>query len=167
MGGGRPRTDDEIRDTIIRIRNETGFDYTKIMQQLRRLGVHVSRQTVKNVLVAAGLGPLPHDHPDTWHKFLKRHAETLWQSDFACKKKWTIKGLVNVYFLVFIHLGSGRIWISPCTKNPSGKWTTQQGRNFQMHMEDEGLKCKTLMRDRARNFRYHLFRLAAYIYQHQ
>jgi putative transposase len=27
---GRPRTDDEIRDTIIRIRKETGFGYTKV-----------------------------------------------------------------------------------------------------------------------------------------
>ena len=145
---GRPRTDDEIRDTIIRIRKETGFGYTKLMQELRRLGVNLSRQTVKNILVAAGIGPQPNDHPDTWHKFLKRHAETLWQCDFACKKKWTIKGLVDVYFMVFIHLGSQRIWISPCTENPTGQWTAQQGRNFQMHMEDEGLQCKTLMRDR-------------------
>ena len=34
--GGRPRTDDVIRDTIIRIRKETGFDYIKLMQELRR-----------------------------------------------------------------------------------------------------------------------------------
>ena len=59
-----------------------------------------------------------------------------------------MKGLVDVYFMVFIHLGSRRIWISPCTEQPTGEWTTQQGRNFQMHLDDNAMKCETLMRDR-------------------
>ncbi len=151
-GTGRPKLDEDVRDTIIRIRKETGFGYTKILQELRRMGVHVSRQTVKNVIVAAGFAPTPGDHPDTWHKFLKRHAETLWQCDFACKKKWTMKGLVDVYFMVFIHLGSRQIWISPCTENPTGDWTSQQGRNFQMHIDDHDLSCTILMRDRDRKY---------------
>jgi putative transposase len=124
-GAGRPKLEATVRETILRIRKETGFGYTKLMQQLRALGIHVSRQTVKNVLVDSGLGPQPGDHPDTWHKFLKRHAETLWQCDFACKKKWTVRGLVDVYFIVFIHLGSRQIWISPCAENPSSDWTSQ------------------------------------------
>ena len=53
-GTGRPKFEDDVRDTIIRIRKETGFGYTKILQEVRRMGVHVSRQTVKNVIVAAG-----------------------------------------------------------------------------------------------------------------
>jgi putative transposase len=149
---GRPKVEADVRDTIIRIRKETGFGYTKILQELRRMGVHVSRQTVKNVIVAAGFAPTPGDHPDTWHKFLKRHAQTLWQCDFACKKKWTMKGLVDVYFMVFIHLGSRQIWISPCTENPTGDWTSQQGRNFQMHIDQCDLKCTILMRDRDRKY---------------
>ena len=98
-------------------------------------------------LVAAGLGPEPHDHPDTWSKLVKRHAETLWQCDFVCKRKWTGTGIVDVYFLVFIHLGSRRIWISPCTDNLSGDWTSQQARNFQLHIDDSDLKCTYLYRD--------------------
>ncbi|MDV6033261.1 MAG: transposase [Phycisphaera sp. RhM] len=147
-GAGRPKLKEDVRETIIRIRKETGFGYTKILQELRRMGVHVSRQTVKNVIVAAGLEPTSGDHPDTWHKFIKRHADTLWQCDFACKKKWTLKGLVDVYFMVFIHIGTRQIWISPCTENPTGEWTTQQGRNFQMHLQDNELTCEILMRDR-------------------
>jgi len=150
--GGRPKIEEDVRDTIIRIRKETGFGYTKILQELRRMGVHVSRQTVKNVIVAAGLEPTPGDHPDTWHKFIKRHADTLWQCDFACKKKLTMKGRLDVYFMVFIHIGSRQIWISPCTENPAGEWTTQQGRNFQMHLEEHNLKCELLMRDRDRKY---------------
>ncbi|TWT84559.1 Integrase core domain protein [Planctomycetes bacterium CA13] len=149
---GRPKTPEDIRDTIIRNRKETGFGYTKILQELRRMGVHISRQTVKNGIVEAGFPTTPGDHPDTWHKFLKRHAETLWQCDFACKKKWTIKGLVDLYFIVFIHLGSRRIWLSPCTENPTGDWTVQQARNFSMWMEDEGLECTHMMRDRDKKY---------------
>jgi len=112
---GRPRVEESISEAIIRIRTETGLGYTKSVQARRRLGHKVSRQTIKNVLVQAGLGPEPQDHPDAWSEFLKRHAETLWQCEFACKRKWTIRGVVDLYFLAFIHIGSRRIWVSPCT----------------------------------------------------
>ncbi|MCA9140294.1 MAG: DDE-type integrase/transposase/recombinase [Planctomycetales bacterium] len=144
---GRPRTDESIADAIIRIRKETGWGYTKIVQAMRRLGHRISRQTVKNILVEAGLGPDPSDHPDTWSDFLKRHAATMWQCDFASKRKWTIKGMVDLYFLVFIHVETRRIWISPCTANPTGEWTTQQARNFDMFLQDKGLPCEILQRD--------------------
>jgi putative transposase len=110
---GRPRVEESISEAIIRIRKETGWGYTKIVQAMRRLGHNISCQTVKNVLVDAGVGPQPHDTPDTWSEFLKRHADTTWQCDFACKRKWTIKGMVDLYFLVFIHIGTRRIWVSP------------------------------------------------------
>ncbi len=103
------------------------------------LAISISRQTVKNILVEAGLGPDPSDHPDTWSDFLKRHAATMWQCDFASKRKWTIKGMVDLYFLVFIHVETRRIWVSPCTANPTGEWTTQQARNFDMHPSRRGI----------------------------
>lgn len=59
-----------------------------------------------------------------------------------------IKGLVRLYFLVFIHLGLRRIWISPCTANPTGEWTAQQARNFEMYLQEEGLQCNFIQRDR-------------------
>ncbi|XZE51510.1 integrase core domain-containing protein [Planctomycetaceae bacterium SH139] len=149
---GRPRVEESISEAIIRIRKETGWGYTKIVQAMRRLGHNISRQTVKNVLVVAGLGPQPHDHPDTWSEFIKRHAETMWQCDFASKRKWTIKGMVDLYFLVFIHVETRRIWVSPCTINPTGEWTTQQARNFQMHLQEEGLPCEILQRDQDTKF---------------
>lgn len=75
-----------------------------IVQAMRRLGRKVSRQTVKSVLVEAELDPEPSDHPDTWSDFMKRHAATMWPCDFACKRKWTIRGMVDLYFVVFIHI---------------------------------------------------------------
>jgi putative transposase len=143
----RPRIEESLSATIICIRKETGWGYTKIIQALRRLDHTVSRQTVKNVLVEAGLGPEPQDHPDTWSDFLKRHADTLWQCNFASKRKWTIHGLVDLYFLVFIHVGTRRIWVSPCTTNPKAEWTTQQVRNFQMYLQEHDLPCEIIQRD--------------------
>jgi len=75
---------------------------------LKRLGHSVSRQTVSNILEEPGQGHDPHSDPDTWNNFLARPAEALWQCDFASKKKWTTKGLVDLYFLVFIHVGTRR-----------------------------------------------------------
>ncbi len=68
---GRPRIEESISEAILRIRKETGWGYTKIVQAMRRLGHHISRQTVKNILIEAGLGPQPHDYPDTWCDFIK------------------------------------------------------------------------------------------------
>jgi putative transposase len=145
---GRPRLNESLSEAIIRIKNETGWGYTKIVQAIRQLGHTVARQTVKNVLVEAGLGPEPNDHRDAWSDFLRRHAATLWQCDFASKRMWTIKGMVDLYFLVFIHIESRRIWVSACTAHPTGEWTTQQARNFDIFLEEEHLPCTIVQRDR-------------------
>ncbi|MEW4530194.1 integrase core domain-containing protein [Maioricimonas sp. JC845] len=149
---GRPRTSDEIRDLIVRIKTETDYGYTKVRQELRKLGVHVSRQTVKNVLVAADHSPEPASGSDSWDAFLARHAATLWQCDFFTKPLWTAKGLIDIYLLVFLHLGTRRIWIAPATAHPDGRWVTQQARNFLMHAEDTGLWPGYVLHDRDTKF---------------
>ncbi|QDT55914.1 Integrase core domain protein [Caulifigura coniformis] len=150
---GRPRTEQEIQDLVIRIRKETDFGYTRILGELRKLGIKLSRQTVKNILVEAGLDPQPHRSDDSWDAFLRRHAATLWQCDFVTKPMWTPKGLVDLYFMVFLHLGTRRCWISQCTDEPTAVWVEQQGRNFLMHAEDIDLKPQMVMRDNDAKFK--------------
>lgn len=147
---GRPRTDDEIRAFVIQLREETGLGYTLILGTLRKLGIHLSRQTVKNILVEAGLTPAPGhtSSDDTWDAFLKRHADTLWQCDFLSKPM----RFIPLYLLVFIHLGTRRIWISPCTAHPDSAWVSQQARNFLQHADDIDLPVKIVMRDRDGKF---------------
>ncbi len=113
--GGRPKTNEEIRELILQIRTDTGYGFTKIRKVLAKLGIRLSRQTVKNVLVAAGHNPLPPGGVDSWDAFLARHARTLWQCDYVSKPMWTLKGLVDLYLIVFIHVGTRRIWVTPCT----------------------------------------------------
>jgi putative transposase len=145
---GRPRIEESVSEAIFRIKNETGWGYTKIVQALRQLGHVVARETVKNVLIEAGLGPEPGDHRDTWSDFLRRHAATLWQCDFASKRMWTIKGMVDIYFLVFIHVESRRVWVSASTAHPTGELTAQQARNFDMFLQEERSPCTIVQRDR-------------------
>jgi len=80
---GRPRTPQEVRDLVVKIAAETGWGYTRILGELKRLGIRkISRQTVKNILKEHGFDPGPTRGQGTWDEFLKIHATTLWQCDF-------------------------------------------------------------------------------------
>jgi len=58
-----------------------------------------------------------------------------WQ--LLSKKCWTPKGLVDLYVLVFIQIGSRRVWVSSCTPHPDAAWVAQQARNVCMHFAEE------------------------------
>ena len=150
---GRPRTPDEIRDLVLKLARENEWGYTRILGELRKLGIKsVSRQTVKVILKENGIDPGPKRGKGSWDEFLKIHADTLWQCDFLSKPMWTAKGLVDVYLLVFLHLGSRRVWISPSTVQPDSAWVSLQARNFLMVAEDMGLPPEYVMRDNDAKF---------------
>ena len=50
--------------------------------------------------------------------------------------------------MIFIHLGSRKVYHSIPTRHPTHDWIIQQCRNAPMWMEDEGLGLKYLLRDR-------------------
>jgi putative transposase len=130
---GRPRTGDEIRTLVLEIARDTGWGYTRILGQLRRLGIiSISRQTVKAILKENGFDPGPRRGLGSWAEFLKAHAETLWQADFLSVKVWTPKGLVEYFAIAFLHVGSRRVWVTPFTASPDSVWVQQQARNFSM-----------------------------------
>ena len=90
---GRRRTAEQIRRLILKMARETGWGYTRILGELKKLGIRaVSRNTVKNILKAHGLDPGPRRGLGTWDEFLKIHAATLWQCDFFSKRVLTPKG---------------------------------------------------------------------------
>ena len=150
---GRPRTPDEIRELVLRLAKENSWGYTRILGELRKLGIKsISRQTVKVILKENDIDPGPKRGKGTWDEFLKIHADTLWQCDFVSKPMWTVKGMVDLYFLVFLHLGTRRCWISPCTLSPDSAWVSQQARNFVMEAEDLNLAPQYVMRDNDTKF---------------
>lgn len=136
---GRPATPDEIRELILKIARETNWGYTRILGEIRKLGIQsVSRQTVVNIMKAHGLEPGPNRGPGTWDEFLKRHAETLWQCDFFSKRVVTRLGVPQVFAMVFLNVATRRVWISPSTQKPTAAWVKQQAQAFLEHVGQGG-----------------------------
>jgi putative transposase len=79
----------------------------------------VTKNTVRNILKAEGLAPGPKRGEGSWDEFIKRHAATLWATDFFSKKVWTARGLVDVFVLFFIHVGSGAFTCRASRRTPT------------------------------------------------
>jgi putative transposase len=150
---GRPRTQEQVRDLILRLAKENDWGYTRIMGELKKLGLKPpSRNTVKNILKGAGLEPGPKRGDGTWDEFLTRHAKTLWQCDFLSKPVWTLKGVKDLYVLIFLHVGSRRVWITPATDHPTAAWVQGQMRDFVEHAKGSKLPATMLFHDRDSKF---------------
>ncbi len=50
-----PKKPDEVRELVLKIARETGWGYTRILGELRKLGINdICRQTVVNIFKQAG-----------------------------------------------------------------------------------------------------------------
>ena len=113
---GRPRIAKLIRELVVQIANETGWGYSRILGELRKLNLgRISRQSVKNILVEHGFDPGPKRGRGSWSEFLTIHAETLWPVDFFSKMVWTVTGRRQVFAMAFIHIGTRRVFVTPAT----------------------------------------------------
>ena len=115
----------------------------------------IARGTIRNILIENGLDPGPKRGATTWDQFVKSHAKTLCACDFFTKKVWTMRGLVEMYLLVFIQIGSRRVWVSPATASPDARWVEQQARNMCMVLQEQGDTPTYLIRDRDTKFTLH------------
>ena len=81
---GRPRTDPEIEDLVVRwARENSGWGYDRMVGALANLGHPVSDQTVGNILRRHGIGPVPErSQTTTWRDFIRRHMNVLVGTDF-------------------------------------------------------------------------------------
>ncbi|MHC4698759.1 MAG: integrase core domain-containing protein, partial [Planctomycetota bacterium] len=61
-------------------------------------------------------------------------------------------GVRIAYTLVFIHVGTRRVFLSPPTYHPDDRWVQQQGRNMMMWLEDQQLGARFLIHDRDTKF---------------
>lgn len=146
---GRPRTAESICNLIVKIATETGWGYTRVMGEIKKLGLKPpSRNTVKRVMKANDLDPGPDRGPDSWQEFLKRHAETLYQCDFFSKRIVTKFGLQQYFVLVFLHLGSRKVYVTKCTRKPNATWMKEQAKKFVEHVKANGQEVTLLLRDR-------------------
>jgi putative transposase len=150
---GRPRTADELRRLILRMARENDRGYTRIMGEIKKLGITPSsRNTVKRILKEAGLEPGPKRGEGTWDEFLTRHAATLVQCDFLHQRIWSAKGLRDVFVLVFLHVGTRQAFITPATNNPTEAWVREQTASYLQYAKQERLPVELLFHDRDGKF---------------
>ena len=145
--GGRPKTPVDVRTLVLRMANENGWGFGRILGELKKLGISIGKSTVKTILLENGFDTGPKRGKGSWAEFVERHAKTLWACDFFQKKIWTMHGFVDYFVLFFIHVGSRRIVMAGMTTNPTGPWTAQQARNVAMTFQEQSHKPTHLIRD--------------------
>ncbi|WP_437222511.1 hypothetical protein SH661x_002812 [Planctomicrobium sp. SH661] len=127
-GQRKPR---EIRELAIQIATVTGFGYSRILGELRKLGIKkMSRQTVRNILKEEGIQPGPDRTSDSWSNFLERHKEILWATDFFSVKTVARRGLQDMYVLVRLCVSTREVIVSNSTEHPTSAWVCEQTRKF-------------------------------------
>jgi len=146
---GRPRTKEQLRQLIIHLARENTWGYERIVGELRKLRIFsITKSTVRNILKAEGLDPCPKRAETTWDQFLERHAASLWQCDFFSQKVMTLKGMREVFVLVFLHVQTRRVILSTATEHPQEVWVREQAEMFVTQARSQGLRITYVQRDR-------------------
>jgi putative transposase len=107
---------------------------------------------VVNILKENGIDPKTDPTQGTWADFLKAHRQSLWQCDFFSKHIVTPEGIRQCFVLVFLHVGSRRAYLSPCTFGPNPRWVASQATAFLADAKDKGLEVGIVLRDRDANY---------------
>jgi putative transposase len=156
-GAGRPGTPQATINLVMRMATENlGWGYSKILGELKKLGIRIGRTTIQDILKKEGHYPVPDKstrYPSgNWKNMINSHMNTLVSCDFFSKEILTWRGKVDAFVLVFIHIGSRKVFTSTPTFNPNDAWVLQQARNAAMWLEDIGVQATLLTRDRDKKF---------------
>lgn len=155
---GRPRTPEDVRRVVLRIARETGWGYTRILGELKKLHIKVSRSTVVNILREAGLPTAPERGERTWEEFIASHAKTLWACDFVQQRVLTLRGFRDAFLLVFVNVATRRAVATTSTEHPDAAWVAEQVAKFKAASGTRGTwgtwgtACRVLTRDREQKF---------------
>ncbi len=149
---GRPRLTQELRDVVTRIGSEnTLWGYKRIAGELKKPGLYVGAKSVKRTLKEAGIYPSPKKHKGKpalpWTTFIRAHMEGMVACDVFSKAVFTFSGPRTAHVLIFIHLGSRRVFCSAPTCAPDPAWVTQQARNTLMWCAEQRITPDFLIRD--------------------
>jgi putative transposase len=108
----------EIRRLVVRIAEDNPtWGYTRIQGALKNARHCVGRSTIARILKTHGLPPVP-ERPTSWRTFLRAHQDAIADADFFTTEVWTWRGLVTVYTVFVISLGSRRVQILGSTAHP-------------------------------------------------
>ena len=114
-----------IRHLVVRMATENPtWGYTRIQGALQNVGRCVGRSTIRRILKAAGLPPVP-QRQTSWQTFLKAHWGGIAGADFFTTEVWTWRGLVTYYTVFVIDLASRRVQILGSTPHPEALFMQQ------------------------------------------
>ncbi len=149
-GPGRPPLPHETVELIVRLARENPrWGYLRIVGELRKLGIAVSKGSVANVLRRHHLHPAPRRSGPTWVEFLHAQAKGIVATDF-----FTVDTVLcrRFYVLFVIELERRVVHLLGVTANPNERWVTQVARNFTSALDDAGRRVRFLIRDRDTKF---------------
>ena len=148
---GRRNVFVEIRRLVVRMAEENPtWGYTRIQGALKNVGHRVGRSTIRRILKATGLPPVP-QRPTSWETFLKAHWGSIAAADFFTTEVWTWQGLVTYYTVFIIDLASRRVEILGSTPHPDALFMQQIVRTLTM-AEAGVVSLQVLICDRDRKW---------------
>jgi putative transposase len=143
---GRPALAKETVELICRLGWENPrWGYLRIIGELKKLGVCVSKTSVATVLRRHGLPPAPRREGPTWTQFLSAQARGIVATDFFRVDTVLFR---RYYVLIVIEVQSRVVHVLGATTNPNDPWVKPVARNFASDLEDAGLSFRFLLRDR-------------------
>jgi len=147
---GRPALARETVELIVRLARENPrWGYLRIVGELKKLGVIVSKTSVAAVLRRHRLPPAPRRSGPTWGEFLRAQAKGILATDFFTVDTITLR---RFYVLFVIEIDRRRVHLLGVTANPNGPWVTQVARNFVSDLEAADRRFRFLIRDRDTKF---------------
>ncbi len=150
---GGQRKPKEIRELVIEIAKTTNFGLTRIVGELRKLGIKkISRSTVRNILKEEGIEPKPDRTSDNWEQFVERHAKTLWAVDFFSVQTVTKRGMKQMYVLVWLCMTTREVIASESTEHPNSAWVEEQTDLFLDQTASREEKPSIVMHDKDTKF---------------
>lgn len=147
---GRPPLPAQTVELIVRLARENPrWGYLRIVGELKKLGVMVSKGSAANVLRHHHIPPAPRRAGPTWTDFLRSQAKSILATDF-----FTVDSvLLRRYYVLFVIEVERRVvHLLGVTANPNGPWVTQVARKFATECEDTGRRVQFLIRDRDAKF---------------
>ena len=91
--------------------------FTRILGELKKLGLSVSETSVRNLLRRRGVPPAPRRSRLSWRAFLRQQAASLIACDFFTVETVSLR---RIYVLFFIELQSRRVHLGGLTSSPDG-----------------------------------------------
>ena len=146
----RPRRSVDIVELVLRMAIENaGWGYTRIRGALFNLGHEIGRNTIKRILLEAGIDPAPERSKRmSWSAFLRAHWGAIAAMDFFTVEVVTWTGLVRFQVLFVIDLATRRVEVAGITDQPHEAFMKQMARNLTDAVDGFLLKHRYIIMDR-------------------